>query len=594
MAQLYNIASYSIDSLLAWVRDGEIAIPAIQRPVVWKATQVRDLLDSLYKGYPVGYLITWRNPSVRLKDGSQSSGKRILIDGQQRITALMAALLGEKVRTKDYKTERIRIAFHPVSEQFEVSKPTHKNAWIPDLKAIFSPDASPIELIDDYAARNPGADRKHVSRILEGVRKITNNHVGVIELDEELDLQAVHEIFTRVNSFGVSLSQADFVMSKIAADDSYDGHLIYKTIDYFCHLVEQPEALTEIEKDDEFANSEFFPKLRWLKAVNDNIYNPKYTDMLRVAFISKFGRGMLSDLIALLSGRNFETKQYEEAVAEDAFGRLKAGVSTFINKTNFDRLTMILRSAGFINSKLIHGQNAINMAFVLYLRGREEGMPAADIERFVQRWFVMSVLSGRYTGSSETAMDRDIRRIEADRLINYCENIITAELSDNFWTTLLPMRMETSNVRGPFFLVFQAAQAKLNDPSFLARSTTVHSLLLNRGDVHHVYPRDHLKNGGIPASHRNQIANLVLAQSEINSAIGNKAPEVYFAELAEQCNGGTKKYGSITTREEMNANFRDHCLPDGLPDGEIPTYDDFLKQRRKLMAGKIKEYFKSL
>lgn len=223
MSQRYNVTPYPIDTLLTWVRHGEIAIPAIQRPFVWKARQVRDLLDSLYRGYPVGYLIIWRNPSVWLKDGSQSSNKRILIDGQQRVAALMAALLGEEIRNKDYKTGRIRIAFHPVKEQFEVSKPSLKNAWIPDLKAIFSLDASLTELTDDYVARNPRVDRNQVSRILERVRQITNNHVGVIELNESLDLQAVHEIFTRVNSSGVSLSQADFAMSKIAADDSYSN-----------------------------------------------------------------------------------------------------------------------------------------------------------------------------------------------------------------------------------------------------------------------------------------------------------------------------------------------------------------------------------
>ena len=86
--------------------------------------------------------------------------------------------------------------------------------------------------------------------------------------------------------------------------------------------------------------------MRWLKEVNDELYDPSYTDMLRVAFTSEFRRGKFQDLVALLSGHNFETKQYEEAVAEEAFAKLKAGILNFINKTHFDRLTMILRSAG--------------------------------------------------------------------------------------------------------------------------------------------------------------------------------------------------------------------------------------------------------
>ena len=595
--QRYSVTPHPIETLLTWVKSGEIAIPEIQRPFVWDATKIRNLLDSLYQGYPVGYLIAWRNPSVRLKDGSTSSGKRILIDGQQRVTALMAALLGQEVLTKDYETVRIRIAFHPVEERFEVSNPAIQKdaAWIPDLAAVFSPEASLTELTDGYSERNPDADRKRVSRILERVRKIINNHVGIIELAEDLDSETVTEIFIRVNSAGASLSQADFAMSKIAANDTYGGNMLRKAIDYFCHMAVAPEFLSLIEKGDKaFASSEFLPKMRWLKDVNDDLYDPSYTDMLRVAFTSEFRRGKLQDLVALLSGRNFETKQYEEAVAEEAFARLKTGVLNFMNKTHFDRLTMTLRSAGFITSNLIRSQNAINFAYILYLRGRAEGMPAADIERLVRRWYVMSLLRGRYSGSPETAFDFDIRQIEARGLSTYSDAVIDAELPESFWSTLLPQEMETSSASSPYFLVYQAAQAKLGDLGFLSRDITVRDLLLNRSDVHHVYPRNHLKNQGLTRGRYNQIANFVLAQSEINIAIGDKAPTVYFAELDKQCNGGSRKYGGITEMDELRANLAMSCLPETMLDGEIPDFGDFLEMRRHLMAAKIKTYFEGL
>ena len=595
--QRYSVTPHPIETLLTWVKSGEIAIPEIQRPFVWDATKVRNLLDSLYQGYPVGYLIAWRNPSVRLKDGSTSSGKRILIDGQQRVTALMAALLGREVLTKDYETVRIRIAFHPVEEKFEVSNPAIQKdgAWIPDLADVFSPEASLTKLTRDYVARNPEVDQDAVSIVLERVRKIINNHVGFIELAEDLDIETVTEIFIRVNSAGASLSQADFAMSKIAANDTYGGNTLRKAIDYFCHLAVAPEFLPRIEKGDKaFAASEFFPKMRWLKDVNDDLYDPSYTDMLRVAFTSEFRRGKLQDLVALLSGRNFETKQYEEAVAEDAFAKLKTGVLNFINKTHFDRLTMILRSAGFITSKLIRSQNAINFAYILYLRGRAEGMPAADIERLVRRWYVMSLLRGRYSGSPETTFDFDIRQIETQGLAKYTDAVIDAELPESFWTTLLPQEMDTSSGSSPYFLVYQAAQAKLGDLGFLSRDITVRDLLLNRSDVHHVYPRNHLKSQGMTRGRYNQIANFVLAQSEINIGIGDRAPEVYFAEIADQCNGSAKKHGGITDLEELRANLAMSCLPESLLNGEAPDYDEFLDTRRKLMAQKIKTYFKGL
>ena len=595
--QRYSVTPHAIETLLAWVKSGEIAIPEIQRPFVWDATKVRNLLDSLYQGYPVGYLIAWRNPSVRLKDGSRSAGKRILIDGQQRVTALMAALLGREVLTKDYRTVPIRIAFNPVDEQFEVSNPAIRKdpAWIPDVAAVFDPDASLTRLTREYTQRNAYADQDKVSLVLERVRKITNNHVGVIDLAEDLDIETVTEIFIRVNSAGAALSQADFAMSKIAVNETYGGNVLRKAIDYFCHLAVAPEFFPRIEKfDKEFAASEFLPKMQWLKDVNDDLYDPTYTDMLRVAFTSEFRRGKLQDLVALLSGRNFETRQYEEEIAEDAFAKLKTGIFNFMSKTHFDRLTMIIRSAGFVTSKLIRAQNAVNFAYILYLRGRAEGMPAADLERLVRRWYVMSLLRARYSGSPETTFDFDIRQIDAQGLARYCETVIEAELPESFWTTLLPQEMDTSSAASPYFLVFQAAQVKLGDPGFLSRDITVHDLLLNLSDVHHIYPRSHLKGKGLPRSRYNQIANFVLAQSEINIAIGGNPPERYFTELAEQCNGGARKYGGITNLEQMRTNLRRSGVPDDMLNGRILDYGAFLEHRRVLMAQKIKTYFESL
>ena len=595
--QRYSVTPHPIETLLTWVKSGEIAIPEIQRPFVWEATKVRNLLDSLYQGYPVGYLIAWRNPTVKLKDGTPSAGKRILIDGQQRVTALMAALLGREVLTKDYETLRIRIAFHPMEERFEVSNPAIRKdaAWLEDVADVFAPEASLTELTDTYSEKNANADRKRVSRVLERLRKIINNHVGVIELAEDLDIETVTEIFIRVNSAGTELSQADFAMSKISVNETYGGNLLRKAIDYFCHLSVAPEFLSKIEKlDKAFANSEFLPQMRWLKDVNDDIYDPTYTDMLRVAFTSEFRRGKLQDLVALVSGRNFETKQYEEAVAEESFARLKKGVLAFINKTHFDRITMILRSAGFVTSGLILGRNAVNFAYILYLRGRAENMAAASLEQLVRRWYAMSLIRGRYTGSPETAFDFDIRQVEARGLAAYTDAVLQNELPASFWTGMLPQLMDTSSALSPYFLAYQAAQVKLGDKGFLSRDITVHDLLLNRSDLHHVFPRNLLKKQGLARGRYNQIANFVLAQSEINIAIGDKAPEKYFAELAEQCAGGKKKYGAITSLADLKTNLRMHCLPESVLGDKVPEYDDFLEERRRLMALKIKQWFELL
>lgn len=595
--QRYTVTPQPIETLLHWIKSREIAIPEIQRPFVWQATDVRNFLDSLYQGYPVGYIILWRNPTIRTKDGGFSAGKRILIDGQQRVISLMAALLGEEVLNKDYETIKIRIAFNPIKESFEVlNNAIQKDPiWITDVSNLFSPDASIIDIVHAYCLANPSLDERLIEKKFTQLQKITTNQVGVIELHEDLDIETVTEIFIRVNSAGSPLSQADFAMSKIATNETYGGNVLRKAIDYFCHLAVVPEFYKVIEgKDKSFAETPYFGKMVWLKDVKDDLYDPSYTDMLRVAFTSEFGRGKLQDLVALLSGRNFETKQYEESIAEDSFNRLKLGVSNFMNKTNFDRVTMILRSAGFITNNLIGSKNTVNFAFILYLLARKENISADEIEHLVRKWFVMSMLTGRYSGSPESVIDQDVRQIKDYGVVKHTRAVFDATLNESFWSALLPQEMDTSSGISPYFLVYQAAQVKMKDKGFLSEEIEVSSLLVNRADVHHLFPRNHLKKQGLSKGRYNQIANYVIAQSEINIAIGDKPPADYFLMLLDQVEGGKKRFGGITDKNLLFANLKEHCVPLDVFYSLADDYDQFLIERRKLMALKIKEYFNSL
>ncbi|MXW54178.1 MAG: DUF262 domain-containing protein [Gammaproteobacteria bacterium] len=596
--QRYSVTPHPISTLLAWVNSGEIAIPEIQRPFVWDATKVRNLLDSLYNGYPVGYLIAWRNPTVKLKDGTHSSGKRILIDGQQRVTALMAALLGHQVLTKDYRTIRIRIAFHPVEERFEVRNPAIEKdpGWIDDIQQVFDKNTGIFESVRKYQEQNLSIDPKQVETVVERLSKLVNNHVGLIELAEDLDIETVTEIFIRVNSAGTPLSQADFAMSKIAVNESHGGHVLRKAIDYFCHLAVAPEFFSKIEEgDSEFVQSKFWPRLNWLRNVNDDFYDPTYTDMLRVAFTSKFGRGRLQDLVALLSGRNFETREYEEEIAEKSFSKLSEGIEAFMDATHFNRVSMIIRSGGFLTSAMIRSQNAFNFAFILYLHGRDENIAPARIESLVRRWYIMSILTQRYSGNPETAFDVDIRQVTAQGLERYVEAVITSSLPETYWTGMLPQLMDTSSSTSPYFVAYQAAQVHFGDKGFLSKDISVRDLLLNHGDRHHVYPRKYLQSEfKLGRGEYNQIANFVVTQSEINIAIGASSPKDYFGELLEQVAGGHLRYGGIDDIGELKANLSQNCVPVQMLNGEPLSYDDFLEARRKLMALKIRDWFQDV
>ncbi|MBN2280815.1 MAG: DUF262 domain-containing protein [Candidatus Marinimicrobia bacterium] len=592
--QQYSVNQHPIQTLLTWIKSGEIAIPEIQRPFVWDASKVRDLIDSLYEGYPIGYLIAWRNPTVKLKDGTCSKSKRVLIDGQQRVTALMTAILGEMIVDKDYKRVKITIAFHPQDKKFEVSNPAIEKdkEWIANIADVLAPEFRIMDFVRTFCEKNELEDQNAIYDSIELLKGIVNNHIGLIELNSDLDIETVTEIFIRINSQGAVLSQADFAMSKIAANESYGGNKIRKCIDYFCHLAVAPEFYYQLsDNDKEFAATEYFQKMTWLKNENDDLYDPSYTDMLRVAFTSEFKRGRLKDLVALLSGRNFLTRDYEEKIAEESFQLLEKGLFAFMNETNFKRFVMILRSAGFIESSMIRSQNALNFAYIVYLVLRKQGLDASIIESLVRKWFVMSVLTGRYSGSPESTFDYDIKRIDDTGVENYLKDVEDADLSDAFWNAGLPQQMNTSVASSPYFKVYLASQVHDNDKGFLSKEITVRDLISHRGDIHHLFPKNYLKKNGLTRGKYNQIANYVMMQSEINIAIKDNSPSEYFSEILEKSENGEQSYGGIRNIDEIKDNFRTHCIPDGMENKTIEHYEKFLLGRRKLMAHKIRDYY---
>ena len=596
-AQRYSVNQYLIETIMTWVKSGEIAIPEIQRPFVWEAAKVRDLMDSLYQGYPVGYIIAWRNPSVKLKDGGMAEGKKILIDGQQRVTALRAAIGGQQVVNQDYRTVRIRIAFHPLDERFEVANTAIDNdkSWITDIGPVIRGDTKTHKVVRQYLDANPDADEDLLYDRLDKLTDILKKQIGLIELSHDLDIETVTEIFIRINSKGVVLSQADFAMSKIAANEEFGGNTLRKAVDYFCHLAVAPEFYSVIEENDkEFAATDYFKAMRWLRQENEDLYDPGYSDMLRVAFTSRFNRGKLSDLVGLLSGRNFETRTYEKGIEEASFQNLHDGVMEFINETHFKRFLMIIRSAGFVDKSMIRSGAALNFAYSLYLKLKRDHGNEPRIESWVRRWFVMSVLTGRYSASPESRVDKDIKDINERGFTEVLADREAAELSDTFWEVGLVQGLRTSSVNSPLFKAFLAAQACLGDKGFLSKDITVRDMLTHHGDIHHIFPREFLKKQGYTRGQYNQVANLACVQQEINIKIGSKNPVDYVADIFRHCQAGQPLYGVITDPGELAANFQANALPQDQNLYHIDHYEDFLARRREAMAEKIKRYYQKL
>ena len=594
----YHVYHVSINTILTWVKTKEMAIPEIQRPFVWDKTKVRNLIDSLYREYPTGFLISWKNPTVKLKNGTSSEGKKILIDGQQRVTALTTAILGEDIVDKNYKKYRITIAFRPIGSdesKFEVLNPAinKDNSWIHDISPIINGTSRISTVLKEYCKNNPDADEGEVEDNLNKLHDISNLNMGIIELDHDLDIETVEIIFERVNSEGVSLSQADFAMSKIAAQND-NGSNLRKLIDYFCHLVKTPDFYYDlVNVDTAFIKTGFLQKIEWLKNENINLYEPNYSDLLRVAFTSEFNRGKMSDLVSLLSGRNFETREFEYLIQVDTFERLKKSVLKFTNELNFKKFVMIVKSAGFTHPKFIQSRHALNFAYIVYLKLNEQGFEASKIEQFVKKWLAMSLLTGRYSASPESTFDSDVKKITRD-ITSHLKFINDTELSEAFWNVSLISKLEKSNIGSPFLSIFFASQIKDNDKGFLSKDITIRDMVDGRGDIHHIFPKAYVKKKFNRKSVYNQISNLVYTQPEINIAINDTPPSIYFKDVEKQCAGYETKYGGITDSNILHENMKQNCIPEHISDMSIDDYHEFLTQRRELMAKKIENYYKNL
>lgn len=598
----FTLMQYSVNAILGLIEAEDFVIPEIQRPFVWKRSQVRDLIDSLYHGYPTGYIITWKNPDVKTKDGGHSNGKKVLIDGQQRITALMAAISGKEVLDDDFNKDRIKIAFNPLaaddSKRFAVQDASHlkDKKWIPDISILFQSEFDPFDYSIQYCEENSNVAPKDVNRAINELKAIANRQIGVIELDHSLDIDEVTEIFIRINSKGTALSQSDFVMSKMAADTDHGGSIMRKAVDYFCHLAVKPEFYGNLKKDTEFRQSVYADKIKWLAKDYDDIYDPGYSDILRVSFMHQFRRGKLADLVSLLSGRDFETKEFREDIVTDSYQKLEHGILNFINEYNFAQFVLAIKGAGFVSSKLLNSAMTLDFAYTLYLILLDTPeIPNVQIKRYVQKWFVLTTLTSRYIGSPESQMDRDMRSIQEKGFKNFLSEVESSALSDTFWTVTLPQNLETSSVNSPAFNVFLAAQVHLNCNSLLMQGLKIADLVTVAGDIHHIFPRAYLKKNGVDSKTKyNQVANYIYLDTQVNKAISDAAPCDYFSEAFMQCETKTMNLGNICDPQQLNENLKENCIPLSVKNMDASGYEDFLTERRKLMASMMKRYYWSL
>ncbi|MBC8509375.1 MAG: DUF262 domain-containing protein, partial [Chloroflexi bacterium] len=517
---VFTKVDYDLGTLVQFIGLGEIGLPDIQRPFVWKNAKVRDLFDSMYKGYPVGYLLLWQNnvtDDMRTigTDAKQKIARLVIVDGQQRLTSLFAVIKNAKVVRENFESEHIQIAFNPLEEKFEVADAAIRRdkSYLPDISILWNEQTDLFEVVEEYLAglsesrEISDEDTKKVRKALSGLQGLTSFPLTALELAPDIDEEAVSDVFVRINSKGTPLNQADFILTLMS--------------------VFWDEGRTELET---FSRESRIPSKGEPSPYNHFI-EPSPDQLLRVAVGVAFKRARLRYVYSILRGKDLETEQFSIERRIQQFELLKDAQSRVLNLTYWHDFMSCIRSAGYRSGRMISSQNNLLFSYILYLIGRTEyKAPEHELRKTITRWFFMSSLTGRFTGSPETAMEFDLARFRevdtAEEFLQILDQVCDTTLTDDFWKVRLPIDLATSSSRSPSLFAYHAALVLL-DARALFSTQRISDLLdpsiaSNRSlaERHHLFPKKFLGTQGMTSTRdTNQIANYAYVEWGDNADI---------------------------------------------------------------------------
>ncbi len=500
-----------VSSLLTYLEMGDLALPDLQRPFVWPSSKVRDLLDSMYQGFPVGTLMIWN--TQRGADGTRTIGvdadKRrepsmLVVDGQQRLTSLYAVLRGKTVRDEDFVERRIEIAFRPRDAKFEVtSEPIRRDPeWIPDIAELWAKGAAQNAYVNAFMARLGArraltdADKAAIDNNLTLLFNLARYPFPTVEVGRDVKEEQVAEIFVRINNGCTQLKQADFILTLLSV-----------------HSRDTREALEDFAQQATQEPKEGSPSPK------NPLIRPGPAQLLRTSVAVAFHRARLSAVYQLLRGKDPETETVSVELRDKQIEQLRTAVAQVLDLNNWTQFIQTLIGAGFRSRELISSETAVVNSYALFLIGRAQcGVEIRDLSRCIARWFFFASLTGRYSGSSETRMEEDLvpfrGKADANAFLAALEKTMSGALTNDYWHTTLPQELETSG-SAPVALAFRAAQIKLGAPALFSdrRISELYDPQL-RGtrkslEEHHLFPRRFLALQGIHETKRvNQAANL--------------------------------------------------------------------------------------
>ncbi len=644
-----------LSTLFDQIDRGDLGLPELQRPFVWGSTKVRELFDSMYRGYPIGYFLFWANDSddtikskhIGINDKDSIIPKSLIIDGQQRLTALYSVVKNRPVVDKDFKKEKLTISFNPIIETFKVANAaTDRNKeYIADISDVFNKStysfineyftqledykdkvSNTKKLITDklYKAKDLNSkevefivtrfnqleefveeqeqvitklkdkialndedrksaidllkpdityDKEVIAKRIERLSNLKDYPYDALEINSNVEEEVVAEIFTRINSKGTTLNQADFVLTLLSVFWE-EGR---QQINNYCE------------------SFKIIPTKKTKSSPYNHICDLDAQDVVRINIGLGFKRGRMKDAYAILKGRDLITRRFNARLREEQFEKFKRINNIVIDNTNWHRFLNILIGCGFKNSEFISSKNAVIYSYTLFLIAiTEYTIDHKTIEKLISRWFFMVALTSRYSSSPESQMEADLNKTKecknASDFELFINKTINSVLTNDFWNITLPNDLlVTSSANSPAGNVFFVSQisnkekalfsdkfiSDLFDPTIKLKKKSL--------ERHHIFPANYLNSLKIPQTERNQIANMVYLEYLDNINISDDKPSKYLNDIKK------KYYNSRIS--DLEEELKNHCIPLNF---ETLEYNEFLDRRRKLMAEYIRNTFEKI
>lgn len=587
--ELFNNIPSKVEDLLRDVEIGKIGLPDLQRPFVWPDSKVRNLLDSMMKGYPIGYIMLWSSPEDYENTGQIGRNEKIykqpddlVIDGQQRLTALLAAMHGVEIRDKNYSVRRIRIAFNPLTREFAVWTQAYERnpEWISAISSVFEADRehSTSKFRKAYIRQaNEGRERNGKDPLTDEEEDIVEQNINdllnlgiytlpTLKINSKADEEDVAEIFVRVNSGGTKLTEKNFIETLLAVFDNE----VHDKIGAFCAESRIPAERTSY----------------------NHIIAVDPSHLIRIAVGVAFRRARLKYAYMLLRGKDLKSGVTSTKTREDNLAKFKDGLALATDLNNWHAFLNLFSRAGYLKGSIVASTNAVVFSYVLYLIGRYSyKVPPMKLNQVITKWIFMATITLFYTGSTESEVEKqfaDLRDIkDAEGFVSYLESVIETRFTDDYFAYTLPSSLEGSSANSPAWFGYVASLIVLGTPMlFSTAPLSQHFVVGSNGgkssiDKHHIFPKNYLTQIGYDSDRdRNQIANFTYLDYNTNIDIGDKAPAEYVGEYRQ-------KLGE--------AGYALTCKQNALPLGfEEMEYQDFLRQRRLLMAETVRAAYRKL